>query len=305
MSGIGCDANDPLLHRSKHGVATRREIARVSCMHPHGGHPTEHAPNAAGPRNKDRASRIHRKRPNVGAVTPKRDRLPRNEVNPCRRPGECQPDDPAEPQPLHHLVSSSSQSDPHAHGEEQGACRLSDCESPTQRPAVTLRSHAVERSRLFLLDGPKPLAKNPSMPMTKGLALLAFGLFALALACAPATGAFGADGTDPSPRPETAVPPRDVPSALTAPEARTPVPDNVRARIRELEAAVAADEEAIKTMISDPQRAQTLRTDPELLAIADRLPALQRELRKLRTAYPGFDAHDGQPDAHPGGNDAP
>ena len=40
----------------------------------------------------------------------------------------------------------------------------------------------------------------------------------------------------------------------------------------------------IKAMISDPARVPDLHEDPELLAISERLPALQAELAALRAA---------------------
>jgi hypothetical protein len=53
-------------------------------------------------------------------------------------------------------------------------------------------------------------------------------------------------------------------------------------RIRELEARVAADQEALKRLIADPDSAAGLRGSPELREISERLPRLQAELQALR-----------------------
>jgi hypothetical protein len=56
------------------------------------------------------------------------------------------------------------------------------------------------------------------------------------------------------------------------------------ARIREVEASIARDEEALKALIGDesPEAADSLESSPKLREIAGRLPGLQAELRELR-----------------------
>jgi len=57
------------------------------------------------------------------------------------------------------------------------------------------------------------------------------------------------------------------------------------ARIRELEATIARDQEALEAMIARPAQGDeggSLARSPELREIAGRLPALQAELRQLR-----------------------
>ncbi len=56
----------------------------------------------------------------------------------------------------------------------------------------------------------------------------------------------------------------------------------IDARIRELEIAIARDQEALKSLISHPEGAGRLRESPELARIGERLPELQAELRALR-----------------------
>ncbi len=58
--------------------------------------------------------------------------------------------------------------------------------------------------------------------------------------------------------------------------------DLLALRIAELTANVAADEETLKALISDPKVADRLRNSPELRAVAERLPRLQAELDQLR-----------------------
>jgi uncharacterized coiled-coil protein SlyX len=54
------------------------------------------------------------------------------------------------------------------------------------------------------------------------------------------------------------------------------------ARIRELEARIAEDEEALKKLISAPGAEADTEVSPELREIADRLPKLQAELASLQ-----------------------
>ena len=53
------------------------------------------------------------------------------------------------------------------------------------------------------------------------------------------------------------------------------------ARIQELEAAIARDQEALKQLLGDPESAAGLRASPELREISERLPQLQVELQSL------------------------
>lgn len=123
--------------------------------------------------------------------------------------------------------------------------------------------HENDGTRPPLVDDPKPLAKTPAMLRRPGFAAGLLGACLALLACA-------------------APPP---PSEDGAQRPRPPSPEPT-ARIEALEAAIARDEAAIKAMISDPARVPGLREDPELLAIADRLPRLQAELAELRPAAP-------------------
>lgn len=64
-------------------------------------------------------------------------------------------------------------------------------------------------------------------------------------------------------------------------------------RIAALEARVAADQDALKRLISDPEIPE-LRSSPELREISERLPALQQELETLREQRERLgDANDG------------
>jgi hypothetical protein len=67
-------------------------------------------------------------------------------------------------------------------------------------------------------------------------------------------------------------------------EAAPPSPAELDARIRELEAAVARDQDALKVLIAeDPaEGSDSLEQSQQLRAIAHRLPGLQAELRSLR-----------------------
>lgn len=70
--------------------------------------------------------------------------------------------------------------------------------------------------------------------------------------------------------------------AAALPRSVPPDASPLDTRIAALEAQVAADEEALKLLISDPKAADTLRSSPELREIGGRLPALQAELAELR-----------------------
>ena len=67
-------------------------------------------------------------------------------------------------------------------------------------------------------------------------------------------------------------------------EAAPPSPTELDARIREVEAAIARDEEALKVLIAeDPVEGRdSLAESPQLREIAHRLPGLQAELSSLR-----------------------
>ncbi len=61
-------------------------------------------------------------------------------------------------------------------------------------------------------------------------------------------------------------------------------PDDPRAQeVAELEAQIARDRETLRTLISTPRwDSSELAKDPEIRAIAERLPRLQAELEALR-----------------------
>jgi len=59
------------------------------------------------------------------------------------------------------------------------------------------------------------------------------------------------------------------------------------ARIAALETRISVDEEALKSMISDPAQSGSLRDSDALREIAQRLPALQAELARLRSERDG------------------
>jgi hypothetical protein len=96
------------------------------------------------------------------------------------------------------------------------------------------------------------------------------------------------------PEPDPSSPPRAAPSEAPAPRAPAseepepppaprPLSDAERARRAELEAQIAADQEALKELISrkTAEGDEPLRESSELHEIARRLPALQAELRAL------------------------
>ena len=68
--------------------------------------------------------------------------------------------------------------------------------------------------------------------------------------------------------------------------------DPLAVRIAELAAHVAADEETLKALISDPKVADRLRSSPELRAVAERLPRLQAELEQLRAERAARDGEE-------------
>lgn len=107
----------------------------------------------------------------------------------------------------------------------------------------------------------------------------------------PAAGIPPAELPAPSPPTATGAPPAAAPAA---PPAAAPAPEPIAsavppaeasldARIAELEARIAAEQETLKALISDPAAAPELRGSSELRAIGERLPALQSELEALRS----------------------
>jgi uncharacterized coiled-coil protein SlyX len=90
---------------------------------------------------------------------------------------------------------------------------------------------------------------------------------------------------EPDPRaPSVAVPgepPATVRGAAPAPAATVPASGREQ-RIRELEARIAEDEEALKQLISAPGEQADVAVSPELREIAARLPRLQAELASLQ-----------------------
>ena len=71
-----------------------------------------------------------------------------------------------------------------------------------------------------------------------------------------------------------------LPGPPTEAEMRPPSPE-VLARRSELEAQIAADQAALKDLISRSDDGTPLERSPEFLEIARRLPELQAELRAL------------------------
>jgi len=84
---------------------------------------------------------------------------------------------------------------------------------------------------------------------------------------------------EPDPRADEAPIPDPAGDANAAPP---PLDEATQARIRELEAEIAENEEALKEYISDPANAAADRVPPELREIAEQLPKLQAELAALR-----------------------
>jgi hypothetical protein len=78
--------------------------------------------------------------------------------------------------------------------------------------------------------------------------------------------------------------PKSEPPGSTPPDFSAKAgPGNGEARVRALEQAIAADRKQLEELITTPQREErTLREDPRLLEIAERLPRLEEELRKLK-----------------------
>jgi hypothetical protein len=93
---------------------------------------------------------------------------------------------------------------------------------------------------------------------------------------------------DPDPRaPVVAIPSQSPETATASAAPGTPAQDSgassdLGARIRELEARIAEDEEALKQLISAPGADADTEVSPELREIAARLPRLQAELASLR-----------------------
>lgn len=91
-----------------------------------------------------------------------------------------------------------------------------------------------------------------------------------------------------APRPgfESEVPPPQAPASASAsapgPGPATPAAHPLDARIAELEQRIETDEDTLKSLISDPERAAELRSSPQLREIGKRLPELQAELDALR-----------------------
>jgi hypothetical protein len=108
-----------------------------------------------------------------------------------------------------------------------------------------------------------------------------------ATAPGPATPAVAAAAPASGPAPvATAQPPSDSPPVAAPAPPRSLAPDR-GARRAELAAAIARDEEALKNHVSSADAASIV-ASPELREIAERLPALQAELRAL-------DAQDAAP----------
>jgi uncharacterized coiled-coil protein SlyX len=95
---------------------------------------------------------------------------------------------------------------------------------------------------------------------------------------------------DPDPRSKVVEVPVPEPASGTARGVPRPDYTEYEDRIRELETRIAADEEALKALISDPGTAAD-EAPPELREIADRLPRLQAELDSLQRGR----ARSGQP----------
>ena len=106
------------------------------------------------------------------------------------------------------------------------------------------------------------------------------GAGGIALATDPVQSASGA-GAEPAPS-DAADPGRGAETKSV--EAAPPSTTELDARIREVEAAIARDEEALKVLIAeDPAEGRdSLAQSQQLREIAHRLPGLQAELRSLR-----------------------
>jgi uncharacterized small protein (DUF1192 family) len=92
------------------------------------------------------------------------------------------------------------------------------------------------------------------------------------------SGASLGDSPGPPGSPEPAQPEE------TSPPAGESGVSDLDARIRELEASIARDQQLLQAMIASPAQGDgdSLAESPELREIARRLPALQAELRRLR-----------------------
>jgi hypothetical protein len=87
---------------------------------------------------------------------------------------------------------------------------------------------------------------------------------------------------DPDPRSKVVEVPEPLPASATpGPPIVTDDSYEYDDRIRELQARIAADEEALKGMISGPEAPGPVEVPPELREIAERLPRLQAELASL------------------------
>jgi hypothetical protein len=93
---------------------------------------------------------------------------------------------------------------------------------------------------------------------------------------------------DPDPRSPVVAIPNQPPGTATAgaapgtPAQGSGASSEIEARIRDLEARIAEDEEALKERISAPGSDADTAASPELREIAARLPRLQAELASLR-----------------------
>jgi hypothetical protein len=106
----------------------------------------------------------------------------------------------------------------------------------------------------------------------------------------PATSAPTPPPTQP-PEADTLAPPLIEADDEEATDPVTPELAELDRRIAMIEAQVVSDQEALKSLISDPN-APELRTSPELREISERLPALQAELESLRRSRETAEASD-------------
>jgi len=95
---------------------------------------------------------------------------------------------------------------------------------------------------------------------------------------------------EPDPRAdEVTIPDPSGDAASNAPPP-PPLDEATRARIRELEAQIEKDEEALKAYIAKPGNSTADEVPPELRDIAERLPQLQAELASLQGRSPSSGA---------------
>jgi hypothetical protein len=112
----------------------------------------------------------------------------------------------------------------------------------------------------------------------------------------------------PQAPPAPAAAPAETLAANAAEASSPPLPSDLDARIAALEARVAADEETLKQMISDPAAVDGLRDSDSLREIAGRLPGLQadlEDLRRQRAQRDGAGDGDGDGDGSGNGSDVP